>query len=102
MLTVDSTSGLLINDSDPDSADLAVTAIDFDGTSYAVPAGGSVTIATINGQLTVNADGRFVYTPASADIVGVEDFTYTVSDGLGAASTASFSVEVDAVAENAR
>ncbi|MDH3636428.1 MAG: VCBS domain-containing protein, partial [Gammaproteobacteria bacterium] len=99
-LTVNSTSGLLINDIDPDGDSLSVTEIGFGSNSYSVPASGSVTITTTNGELTVSSDGSFVYTPASADVLGVEDFTYTVTDSQGASTNASFGVEVDAVAEN--
>jgi VCBS repeat-containing protein len=99
-LSVNSTSGLLINDTDPDGDNISVTSISFDGNSYAIPQGGATTITTTNGELSVNSDGSFVYTPASADIIGVEEFSYTVTDSQGETSSAMFSVEVDADAEN--
>ncbi len=77
-LTVDSASGLLRNDSDPDTDPLSVT-----GTSYAGP-----------GTLFFNPDGSFTYQPAP-DFTGDDTFTYTISDGNGGSVTGTVTINVD-------
>ncbi|HCP36541.1 MAG TPA: hypothetical protein DIT98_01740, partial [Verrucomicrobiales bacterium] len=49
--------------------------------------------ATNNGTLTLNADGGFVYTP-NAGFVGIDTFTYSISDVDGDIETALVSIEV--------
>ncbi|MGW0162691.1 Ig-like domain-containing protein [Mycobacterium sp. NPDC003323] len=78
-LTISRTS-LTANDTDADKDELTITAV-------GQPDHGTVTVA---------ADGSFVYTP-DADYHGVDGFTYTVSDGLGASSTARVTVAVASV-----
>src|SRR3546814_7656846 len=60
----------------------------------------SVTILTgpINGTLTPPADpdGSWVYTPAP-DFFGTDSFTYSVTDGVNAPSTATVSITVNPV-----
>jgi len=82
-------SGVLENDSDPDSGDaLAVLSVDTSGTS---------------GSVSWNADGSFTYDPnGSFDSLGSGDsatdtFTYTVSDGQGGTDTATVTVTVTGV-----
>ncbi|MEM6972667.1 MAG: Ig-like domain-containing protein [Pseudomonadota bacterium] len=70
-LTV-SAPGVLDNDSDPDTDPLTAVL----GTT------------TQNGSLTLLADGSFTYT-ALGNFVGVDSFTYTVSDGRGGVSQAA-------------
>ena len=77
-LTFDSASGLLRNDSDPDTDPLTVT-----GTNYGGP-----------GTLIVNPDGSFTYLPAP-DFVGDDTFTYTISDGNGGSATGTATINVD-------
>lgn len=64
-LPVPAGEGLLNNDSDPENSNLSITA-------NSMPQ---------HGQLALKSDGSFVYTP-TADYVGADSFTYTVSDGL--------------------
>ena len=77
-LNVDSSKGVLSNDTDPDG----------DALSAAVVSGPSW------GDLTLNEDGSFSYTPdpnyISGDPVGPfgESFTYKVSDGKADSNTA--------------
>ena len=71
-------AGLLANDSDPDGDALSVTAVDSE-----------LTI----GQVTWNADGSFVYTPAY-NWFGVDGFNYTISDGLGGTASAHVSIGI--------
>ena len=77
-LTFDSPSGLLRNDSDPDTDPLTVT-----GTNYGGP-----------GTLIVNPDGSFTYLPAP-DFIGDDTFTYTISDGNGGSATGTATINVD-------
>ena len=77
-LTFDSPSGLLRNDSDPDTDPLTVT-----GTSYGGP-----------GTLIVDPDGSFTYLPAP-DFFGDDTFTYTISDGNGGSATGTATINVD-------
>jgi Ca2+-binding RTX toxin-like protein len=76
------TGNVLLNDTDVDGDILTVQA----GT-YATAQGGAVTL---------NADGTFSYSGA-ADFNGTDSFDYTVSDGNGAQSTASVTLNVAAV-----
>jgi len=46
-----------------------------------------------NGRLAFNKDGSLIYRPAEG-FSGVDSFTYTVSDGNGAASTATVQINV--------
>jgi gliding motility-associated-like protein len=75
-LTVEA-PGILGNDTDPDGDSLTVIA--FDSTS------------TNGGTVDLNADGSFTYTPAM-DSMGIDTFTYIVSDGNGNTDTAMVSI----------
>ncbi|WP_425404062.1 Ig-like domain-containing protein [Hwanghaeella sp.] len=82
-------SGLLGNDSDPDTSDtLSIASFDTTGTL---------------GTVTDNLDGTFSYDPTGqfeSLAVGesaTDTFTYTVSDGNGGTDTATVSVRVDGV-----
>lgn len=65
--------GVLVNDSDIDSAVIEVNAV------ASAPGNGSVSLA---------ADGGFTYTP-NAGFTGEDSFSYTARDGAGAVSTAA-------------
>ncbi|MGB1540359.1 MAG: cadherin-like domain-containing protein, partial [Rickettsiales bacterium] len=67
-------TGLLDNDSDPETSTLSVDAIDAVGVN--------------GGTIIDNGDGTFTYTPAAL-YVGVDSFTYTLSDGSGGLDTAT-------------
>lgn len=69
-LTVGSVEGLLNNDTDADSDTLS-----------AVLAG-----APSNGSVAIQSDGSFTYTP-DAGFIGVDQFTYRVTDTLGVESS---------------
>jgi len=60
-------------DSDPDTGDILT------------PVGGS---DPLNGEVTLNTDGTFTYTPDS-NFVGQDSFVYTISDGNGGIDTAT-------------
>ncbi|MBW3541493.1 MAG: tandem-95 repeat protein, partial [Planctomycetes bacterium] len=73
-------AGVLTNDSDPDGDPL--TAVLENG-----PA---------NGNLALNADGSFSYTP-DADFTGVDSFTYKANDGTADSNVATVTITVNAV-----
>ncbi|MFM9844655.1 MAG: cadherin-like domain-containing protein, partial [Dongiaceae bacterium] len=73
-------SGVLKNDSDGNGDTLSVSLI-----------GGPS-----NGTLTLNANGRFTYTP-NADYNGTDSFTYQVADGNGGFDSATVTLIVTAV-----
>ena len=81
-LSIDAAAGLLANDSDPDSASLAV----------------SLVSGPMHGSVVLNADGSFSYTP-SADFNGVDGFSYIVSDGSLESDVATVTINVNAVAD---
>ena len=84
-------SGVLSNDSDPESDPLTVTAFD------ALSAKGAA--------VTVNADGSYSYDPTgsatlpalAAGATTTDIFTYTVSDGNGGSDTATVTITVTGV-----
>ena len=73
--------GVLANDGDPDSP-VALTAALVNGPSH--------------GTLTLEADGRFVYTPA-ADYFGADSFTYRAISGAVTTNTATVAIAVSPV-----
>jgi RHS repeat-associated protein len=79
-LNVPSTSGVLANDTDPDSDPL--TAVLVTGTS--------------NGALNLNTDGSFTYSPNS-DFNGWDSFTYKANDGQADSNVATVQITVNAV-----
>jgi len=78
-LVVPAATGVLANDSDPDSQPQPLTAVNFTEPS--------------NGTLTFNANGSFSYTP-DEDFFGTDSFTYQASDGqdLSAVTKVKFTV----------
>src|SRR5829696_8986227 len=60
-------------------------------TAVAIAAGPT----TQGGTVTLNTDGSFLYTPA-AGFTGVDNFNYTVTNGLTPNDTAQVSINVDA------
>ncbi len=76
-LHVNASSGVLVNDYDPQGLDLTVD-------SYTQPADGSV---------TVNPDGSFTYTP-NPGFTGVDSFTYNVSNGTLDSGLAEVDIDV--------
>lgn len=57
----------------------------------------SLVMNPINGQMKLNEDGSFVYTPNNNDFSGNDDFSYQVYDSQGALSnTARVTITVDA------
>jgi len=73
-------TGVLANDTDADGD--ALTAI--------------LVLGTLNGGLTLNADGSFDYTPNS-DFNGVDTFTYVANDGTANSTAATVTITVNSV-----
>lgn len=78
--------GVLSNDSDIDGDPLIAVA--WSGTSQE------------GGQVVLNSDGSFSYTPPTA-FTGVDSFSYVVSDGSFNSNAATVSIDVQASLENA-
>ncbi|WP_353392993.1 Ig-like domain-containing protein, partial [Hydrogenophaga sp. 5NK40-0174] len=84
---------VLGNDSDPDGDTLTVTEFTVGGTTY--PAGTTVTLPSV-GELIVNPDGSYTFTPEPGFEGSVPPVTYTVTDGADTA-TADLTLLVDGV-----
>ncbi|MFD2529993.1 tandem-95 repeat protein, partial [Polaribacter marinaquae] len=88
-LNVDASAGLLINDSDTDGTPLTLTQFTINGTDYAA----GTTVNLVEGAITVNGDGSYIYNPATDFLGAVPQVTYTVTDGsLSTTSTLDISV----------
>jgi VCBS repeat-containing protein len=74
-------ANVLSNDSDPDSGDTLTAVV--------------VNVPT-NGELDLNADGSFTYTP-NADFNGTDSFTYRASDGSADSNVATVTITVTPV-----
>lgn len=80
MLTVDSASGVLFNDSDPEADDLTATLVN------------DVT----NGTLMLESDGSFTYMPDD-DFNGTDEFTYVANDGSTDSAETTVTITVNAI-----
>ena len=82
ILSVSDSSGVLINDSDPERDSLMAM----------------LASTTSNGQLALNATGSFTYTPRAENFNGqgtfTDSFTYKASDGTAASATAVVRITV--------
>ena len=95
-ISIDSTNGLLGNDSDPDTTDvLTVSAVD--GLSDNLNA---ATAGRNGGSFSITANGSYTFNPGTDfDYLAVGESTttsigYTISDGNGGSSTSTLSVTV--------
>jgi hypothetical protein len=79
-LTVAATAGVLANDSDPDSDPLTAVLV----------------TGPANGQVKLNTDGSFTYTP-NTFFNGTDSFTYDANDGQANSNPATVTVTVTAV-----
>ena len=77
VLSVDAIAGVLANDSDPDGNPLTAVPV-------ALPS---------NGNLTLNKNGSFTYTP-NTGFSGTDSFTYRVNDGIIDSSPAAVNITV--------
>lgn len=76
-LTVDAVSGVLMNDTDPDSTDITSLIIS----------------QTTNGSIGLNSDGSFVYTP-NANFHGTDSFVYRATDGTNLSEDTTVTITV--------
>jgi gliding motility-associated-like protein len=74
-------AGVLVNDTDAD-ADVLLTK--------------GIVNPPQNGEVTLNANGRFVYVP-NVNFHGTDSFTYTIDDNRGGTSVATVNIAVTAV-----
>lgn len=83
------TTYLLASDGDPNGEVVTVTEVG----AISVPPGGSVSVSTPHGTVTVSADGIATYTPTPG-FIGTESFVYTLTDAGSRTDTATVSIEV--------
>jgi T1SS-143 domain-containing protein len=89
-----SVSGSVTLNDDPGADQSAeVTQVVFNGTTYAVPAAGAVSIAATYGTLVIEHTGAYTYT-SSNTAEGTDSFVYTLVDFDGDSSSATLSIEV--------
>ncbi len=89
-------SGLLANSVDPDGGSPSITGF----TVFGVP--GTPVIGTAfnipgKGDIIINADGSYTFTPALNYNGAVPQITYTISDGAGETDTSTLDLSVTAV-----
>ena len=91
-----STSLLLSNDTDGDLDTLTVTGLGNNaaGTAFSSK-GATVTLDTLNGQITYDPTGSAVLQSLKAGESTTDTFTYTISDGNGGTDTATVTITVD-------
>ena len=88
------TLDVLANDTDADHDALTITQVN----GLAITAGGpAVTVVvggTTEGTVSLGADGKLTFTPATG-YTGAATFPYTITDGHGGTSTANVTINVD-------
>ncbi len=99
-------TGVLGNDTDPDTGDAATLVVSavlagVSGTVLAVVAGAATVVHGVYGDLSINADGTYSYTPndASAEalaqgITADDVFTYMAKDTGGATSSTTLTFHI--------
>ncbi|MBH0059464.1 cadherin-like domain-containing protein, partial [Pseudoalteromonas sp. SWXJZ94C] len=92
------TGNVLTNDTDIDGDTLSVVQFVIAGDPTIYTAGDAATITNV-GELVINADGSFTFTPATNYTGPVPSATYTVSDANGGIDTALLSFN-DIIAVN--
>ncbi|MFV0457027.1 MAG: Ig-like domain-containing protein [Pseudomonas sp.] len=83
-------------DSDPDGDDLSVVQFQVAGDSTVYSAGDTANISGV-GDLKLNADGSYTFTPAPDWNGTVPSVTYTISDGEGGSDSAELNIVVTPV-----
>lgn len=87
------TGNVTDNDYLGNDATTLVTKVVYNGTTYTVPAVGTVSIVAAYGTLTIGANGAYTYVSKNT-AEGTDNFTYTIVDFDGDPSTANLSVTV--------
>lgn len=80
-------------------ADLStkIATVSYQGQLVNIPTTGSTNIVTEHGQLSIAANGAYIFQPKAnggIDLSGKDDFTYTIVDGDGDVSTAIMSITI--------
>jgi VCBS repeat-containing protein/CshA-type fibril repeat protein len=94
--TVSAANGLLSNDSDANNDSLTITGYTIAGVNGTQTVGSTITISGV-GDIRINADGGYTFTPVANYSGSVPPITYTVSDGNGGTTTAVLSITVTPV-----
>ena len=84
---------VLTNDDLSNDGPNVVTQVTFNGTTYTVPATGTLSITGTYGTLTIGANGAYTYT-SNNTAIGTDGFTYTVRDSDGDTARASLNLTV--------
>ncbi len=90
-IVIDAASGLLAGASDPDGDPLALSDFTIAGEAGPFTLGAPYTIAGV-GDVTVNADGSYMFAPAPDYIGPVPVITYTLIDGNGGSDTSTLTL----------
>lgn len=88
------TGDVLANDDLSHDLNNTVQQVKYDGTTYVIPASGSVTINTAFGTFIMKSDGTYSFQVTAEDPNGLEEFTYTLRDGDGDRDVAKLSIMV--------
>ncbi|MDQ8003742.1 MAG: Ig-like domain-containing protein [Pedobacter sp.] len=89
-------NGLLTNDTDADGDPLTITGFSIAGVTGMPIIGTAFTIPLV-GNITINVDGSYSFTPLPNYNGTIPEITYTVSDGNGGTNTAKLNITVTAV-----
>lgn len=89
------TASVLHNDELSEDSPSTITAVVFNGQTYAIVPGGSVTVDGLYGTLVMNSDGKFTYTADdNVQTLQTEIFTYKLTDRDGDTDTAELKLLV--------
>ena len=94
-LTVSAGSGLLSNDTDIDGDVLKITGFTYPGIVGTPVIGTAFTIPNV-GDITINEDGSYEFTPLPNYSGTVPVITYTIDDGNGGTATATLTITINA------
>ncbi|MBU3600741.1 tandem-95 repeat protein, partial [Polynucleobacter sp. 30F-ANTBAC] len=97
-LTVNASSGLLLNTSDVDGNSPIITTFVVAGISGSQVVGSPVAIPDY-GVLTINADGSYTFVPHVNCVDPIPVVTYTVSDGNGGSDTSTLTLTMKPVVD---
>ena len=92
------TTGLLANDTDVDGGAISITQFTVAGVAGTFTPGTTAHIASV-GDLKINANGSYTFTPAADFNGAVPVATYTISDGVGGTATAELALSVTPTAD---
>ncbi len=93
------TGNVRSNDVGSNDGSVSMTTVAFDGVAHALPGSGDLVIAGTHGTLTIRANGGYTYVASDDNPDGVDQFTYTLTDGDGDRVNGTLSVTVTGVEE---